>query len=341
MAAPSIPPRPSRSTNMPAAAQNIDLPQVPARPRRSVERSVSPNRDTFARSPLHSGGFSKVPSIDKPSSGLSRELPVRPPSVTLPSVGQEGSEYEHATPTPEQQGATSSDEARTSSVSSELPLHAPKASLPIASAKQRIAAVTRTDSSQAAALGIGKAHSNASETDLGHTLTRSSSRQSQTRSRPPSLYKQDTNEFDEREHGIPNIGVQVPMYPHAGDVQAPTPSPGMPPPSTGVGFFNNGGSNTPRNHSRTKSGREVFHGPPGSYGLHGHGVNKTDPFEKAWYEKHPEALAREAKGEYGPAISDGRKDWALSSEELNKLVHTKSHPTMGEFHFTNRIRYMC
>lgn len=322
MAAPTIPPRPSRTSNI---AQNMDVPTVPARPRRSVERSVSPNRDTYARSPLHSGGFGKVPSIDKPS-GLSRELPVRPPSVSLPSVGQEGSEYDHATPVPEQHASDPLNEANIT----DIPLHAPKASLPIAAAKQRIAAVTRTDSSQAAALGIGKAHSNASETDLGLPLGRSSSRQSQTRSRPPSLYKVDTNEELE-EHGIPNIGLQVPMYPNAGDVQAPTPSPGMATPSTGIGFFNNGGSGqvTPRHHSRTKSGRDVFHGPPGSYGMHGHGVNKTDPFEKAWYEKHPEALAREAKGEYGPAIADDRKEWALSSEELNKLVHSKSHPAMG------------
>lgn len=328
---PAIPPRPTKSAN---TAQSTDGPPVPSRPvRRSVERSISPNRDSFARSPLHSGGISKIPSNDRPS-GLSRELPVRPPSVSLPSVGQEGSEYDHATPEPNQQQSDPlANGARTSLVSNELPLHAPKASLPISSAKARIAAVTRTDSSQAAALGIGKASSaNVSETDLSHTLTRSTSRQSQTRSRPPSLYKQDTEEFDEKEHGIPNIGLQVPMYPGAGDVQAPTPSPGMPPPSTGIGFFNNvGGSHTPKNHhSRTKSGREVFHGPPGSYGMHGHGVNKTDPFEKAWYDKHPDAFAREVKGEYGPAISEDRREWALSSEELNSLVHTKSHPSMGK-----------
>lgn len=337
MAVPSIPPRPSRSSNMPAAAANIDLPQVPARPRRSVERSVSPNRDTFARSPLNNPAhLHKVPSHDKPSSGLAREVPIRPPSVTLPSIGQEGSEYEHTTPGPEDQAEAQ--EAKTTAVAHELPLHAPKASLPVSTAKQRIAAVTRTDSSQAAALGIGKAHSNASETDLGHTLTRSSSRQSQTRSRPPSLYKVETNEDEEQ--GIPVIGLQVPMYPNAGDVQAPTPSPGMPPPSHGVGFFNNGGGQiTPRNHTRTRSGREIFHGPPGSYGLHGHGVNKTDPFEKAWYDKHPEALARETKGEYGPAITEDRKEWALSSEELNKLVKTNSQVAMGELWIYQSIIY--
>jgi hypothetical protein len=113
------------------------------------------------------------------------------------------------------------------------------------------------------------------------------------------------------------------MYPNAGDVQAPTPSNSVPPPSTGIGYFNNGGMPTGRNHSRTKSGREVFQGPPDSYGLHGHGVNKKDPLEKAWYDKHPDDHAREAKGVYGPAIQEGRKEWALSSDELNKLVHGK------------------
>ncbi|KIW08311.1 uncharacterized protein PV09_01230 [Verruconis gallopava] len=326
MAAPTIPPRPSRSQNMPAASATIDVPQVPARPRRSVERSVSPNRDRFAPSPLNNPAYlHKVPSSDKHGSGLAKEVPARPPSVTLPSVGQEGSEYDHATPVLQADEADAV--ATTSNTADDLPLHAPKASLPVAAAKQRIAAVTRTDSSQAAALGIGKAHSNASDTDVGVDLDRSSSRQSQTRSRPPSLYRQDTNEHEE--HGIPVIGLQVPMYPNAGDVQAPTPSPGLAGPGQGAGFHSSGGQGTPRHHSRTKSGREIFYGPPGSYGLHGHGINKADPFEKAWYERHPEALAREQKGEYGPAISEERKEWALSSDELNKLVHTTSHPGVG------------
>jgi len=310
----------------------MDIPQIPARPKRSVERSISPNRDTFARSPLNDPAYAhsgKTGASNRLSGGgsLGKDLIARPPSVSLPSIGQEGSEYANITPAPEDSPSTNPlEQAKTTNIAGDLPLYAPTASLPVSTAKQRIAAVTRTDSSQAAAIGFGKASN--SETDLSHTLTRSSSRQSQTKSRPASLYKQDT--LEEQEAGIPMIGVQVPMYPNAGDVQAPTPSPGMNAPSKGVGFFNNGGMATPRNHSRTKSGREVFHGPPGSYGLHGHGViDKTDRFEKAWYDRHPEALAREAKGEYGPAIDDGRKEWALSTEELNKLVHTKSNPSMG------------
>ena len=337
MAAPTVPPRPSRGQNMPTASSHIDVPQVPARPRRSVERSISPNRDTFARSPLNDPSFlhnGKVHSSSNLSSSLSREVPPRPPSVTLPSIGQEGNEYEHVTPA--QEGPTNPpEETQTKNIAGDLPLHAPKASLPVSTAKARIAAVTRTDSSQAAAIGIGKA--NTSETDLGHTLTRSSSQQS--RSRPPSLYKQDTH-VEQDELGIPMIGVQVPMYPNAGDVQAPTPSPSVHATPKGVGFLNNGAISSPRHHSRTKSGREVFHGPPGSYGLHGHGVNKQDPFEKAWYDRHPEVLAREAQGEYGPAISEDRKEWALSSEELNKLVHTKSLPGFGNRRATPVVAHL-
>lgn len=301
----------------------MDVPRIPARPKRSVERSVSPGRDTFARSPLNDPAHhnAKLPGSSNLARSISRDLPPRPPSVSLPSIGHEGDEYASLTPEPEEQAKQ---------IAGDLPLYAPKATLPVSSAKSRIATVTRTDSSQAAAAGIGKP---SSETDsqIGHTLTRSTSSQasrSRPASRPASLYKVDTHEYEQDR--IPVFGIQVPMYPNAGDVQAPTPSNSVPPPSTGIGFFNNGGtpSAAARNHSRTRSGREHFTGPPDSYGLHGHGVNNKDPFEKAWYDKHPDDHAREAKGVYGPAIQEGRKDWALSSEELNKLVHGKT-PASG------------
>lgn len=318
MAIPSIPPRPARTSQQAPASSSatMEIPKIPARPKRSVERSVSPNRDTFARSPLNDPTHhnAKLPGSSLARS-TSRDLPPRPPSVSLPSIGNEGDEYASLTPEPEEPAKQ---------IAGDLPLYAPKATLPVSSAKSRIATVTRTDSSQAAAAGIGKP---SSETDsqIGHTLTRSTSSQA-SRSRPASLYKVDTHEYEQDR--IPVIGLQVPMYPNAGDVQAPTPSTSVPPPSSGIGFFNNGGTPAARNHSRTKSGREVFQGPPDSYGLHGHGVNKKDPFEKAWYDKHPDDHAREAKGVYGPAIQEGRKDWALSSEELNKLVHAKA-PASG------------
>lgn len=40
-----------------------------------------------------------------------------------------------------------------------------------------------------------------------------------------------------------------------------------------------------------------------------------DRFEKAYYEKHPELVKKEL-GQYG----EGRPEWAMSSEDLNKIV---------------------
>lgn len=307
MAAPSIPQRPARS-------QNIDVPSVPPRPKRTVDHSVSPNRDSYARSPLNDPVF--LPPSQKPhlssslSRSVSRDLPARPPSVSLPSVGQEGSEYA-------QIGESDVEHEEQTKTVGELPLHAPTASLPASAAKARVAAVTRTDSNSAAAAGIGKPSEHHErkhhQSQLGYELSRSSS--AQTKSRPGSIYKQDLEHDD---HGIPEIGQQIPLLAYAGDVQAPTPEPKSSKQS--AGFL--GSQTGDRNHSRTKSGREVFRGPPGSYGMHGHGIVDTkDPFERAWYDKHPEALAREASGEYGPKIPVDRKEYNLSSADLNKLVH--------------------
>jgi len=297
----------------------MDLPQIPPRPKRSVERSISPDRDSFARSPFND------PSICHGSSlltkAVSRELPQRPPSVDFPTVGEEGNEYgqiEEHLHTQDIEESTPLEQ--TKSVAGDLPLHAPKASLPASTAKSRIQTVTRTDSQQAAAAGIGKA---VSEDHIGHT-------NSSQPSRPTSLYSNDFADIEEQ--GIPEIGLQIPLYPNAGDVQAPSPAPAMfASHNTGTSLTPQSGRQTPlRHHTRTKSGRDVFNGPPGSYGLHGHGVNMSDPFEKDWYQKHPDDMEKEAQGEYGPAISETRKEWALTSNELNKLVHTSEHAVTGK-----------
>jgi hypothetical protein len=90
-----------------------------------------------------------------------------------------------------------------------------------------------------------------------------------------------------------------------------------------------------RHHGRRKSAQ-----PPDSYGLHGHGVHPADKFEKAWYDKHPDALLREEHGQYSPALSNGRGEWALSSEDLNKIVRdTKSRGSgFGNFDASHVIR---
>jgi Altered inheritance of mitochondria protein 21 len=333
MATPTVPQRPARLHNiLSSSSPSIDLPRVPPRPKRSVERSISPNRDTFARSPLNDPSFLPLTQKTSAPSSLGRstlgpqDVPARPPSVTLPSVGQEGNEYAHL-----EHGEESDTGAaeQTKMVSGDLPLHAPKASLPVSTAKSRIAAVTRTDSSSAAAAGIGKPSSESghASSHLGFSITRSSSSQ---QSRPSSLFKPDSQE---PEVGIPEIGMQIPLYKNAGDVQAPTPTGSSVPPSTGIGFFNKGDQPS-RHHARTRSGREIFNGPPGSYGLHGHGVNQRDPFEKAWYQKHPDQLVREAQGEYGPAIQEHRKDYTMSSTELNKLIREEDN---GKLHDCDHI----
>ena len=239
--------------------------------------------------------------------------------MSLPSIGQEGSEYadliqdesENTAP------ASSTSPTQTRNVGSDLPLHAPKPSLSTSGAKARIATVTRTDSSQAAAAGIGKASTPLPGDDKDpHTRTLkgresfSSTMSSASTERPSSV-------LADGEHGIPEIGQRVPMCPNAGDVQAPSPSPFTQQYPSGIGFHNDGSK--PRHHSRTRSGRELFQ-PPGSYGLHGHGLASPDKFEKAWYDKHPDALVKEEGGQYGPGIGGSRGEWAMSSEDLNKIV---------------------
>ena len=307
----------------------MHLPTVPPRPARMRQRSMSPHRDTFALSPL-SQTFSAPSNPSQPSvlyghgeNTSSSSLPQRPPSVTLPSIGQEGSEYEsildeqaESRESPAATGTNPADPRETRNVGDDIKLHAPKPALPTSSAKARIATVTRTDSQQAAAAGIGKAHGDDSEPHARPLKARASfasQNSSASTERPASTQP------SENEHGIPEIGQRVPMYPNAGDVQAPSPSPFAQQAPSGIGFYNDGQHRPGRHHSRTRSGKEQLL-PPGSYGLHGHGTPVQDRFEKAWYEKHPEALEREEHGEYGPGIGGGRGEWALSSDDLNKIV---------------------
>lgn len=319
---PSIPPRPNRSQReQHTMAAPKDIPSIPPRPARLSNRAPSPTQDSFAPSPLSQTSF----AINQGSSqggGLysnsrnasSSSLPKRPSSVNLPSIGQEGSEYEsfyegQEEASEDSQGAGVSPH-ETRNIGNDVKLHAPKPALPTSSAKARIATVTRTDSKQAAAAGIGKAHSDDSDSQTRSLKAKASFASQDSHAsteRPMSVHAGDD------EHGIPEIGQRVPMYPNAGDVQAPSPSPYAQTFPAGIGFHNDG-----RHHGRQRSGKE--HLPPGSYGLHGHGTPAQDRFEKAWYEKHPDALEREEHGEYGPGIGGGRGEWALSSDDLNKIV---------------------
>lgn len=268
----------------------------------------------------------------RPSNDTSN-TPARPPSVTLPSVGQEGMEYaglEYQNASADNREQTQDPPVATRNVNRDLHLHAPKPSLPISSAKAQVQAVTRTDSQQAAAAGFGKVVPSLDYDDTDRSRSRhirtSGSRQESSIS---STDRQASLHFGE-EGGIPEIGRRVPMDPNAGDVQAPSPSPYGDHGSEGHHHNLSGGGQqrTGRHHQRTRSSRENSL-PPGSYGLRGHGVQPSDKFERAWYDKHPDELAREEQGQYGPGLGNQRPEWALSSDDLNKIVRTSASTGLG------------
>lgn len=281
------------------------MPRVPPRPTNRTNRSVSPRRGSYAPSPLN-----EYPGDVHMQRTSSNDLPPRPPSVSIPSLGEEGIEYADLD-VGNLSDSHSQAPAQTRNVSSDLKLHAPKPSLPSASAKAKVQAVTRTDSRQISESGLSKPMSPMQDESERfsrsmHSRTNGSRADSSTAS---SDRRRSSLLLAGDEHGIPEIGQRVPMYPNAGDVQAPSPSPHV----TEFAHHRRG-----RHHQRTRSGREQSL-PPGSYGLHGHGVHAQDSFEKAWYEKHPDELAKE-EGQYGPGLGTPRPDWALSSDDLNKIV---------------------
>ena len=356
--APSVPPRPLRSRkDRPVAAPSADMPPIPPRPARRVDRSLSPHRDSFAPSPLnestlagHGNGLLKTlhrPGGSATAAAPPWSAPPPPPGVELPSIGQEGNEYAAYDEKPMHDPASSMAPAdaaaaaapETRNLAKDLELHAPKPALPTSSAKARIATVTRTDSSQAMAAGIG--HPSTDDRDpYARSLKTKSSFTSHGSSLSLERMGSAQSASDTAEHGIPEIGQRVPMYPDAGDVQAPSPAPyalavaavAGGPSSSAMGTWpgEGGQQHRPgRHHGRTRSGREYVHGPPGSYGLHGHGTPVHDRFEKAWYEKHPDALEREEHGEYGPGIGGGRGEWARSREELDRIVRETSSRGAG------------
>ncbi|KAM4063048.1 altered inheritance of mitochondria protein 21 domain-containing protein [Hirsutella rhossiliensis] len=290
---PAVPPRPSRTMDKEGTGT---MPKIPPRPaHKHIDRSVSPNPDRFAPSPL-SGGVTVKPANRAQLLGpreRADEAIDRSGSVPMPSVGEEGVEYSAVADEMNYEERRSSSPEQTRTVGEDLKLHAPKPSLPAASAKQQVMAVTRTDSDRAASFGIGRPGSTAGE--------RSASRNS-NRKRPGSSYSAHSDHHTDDEQGIPEIGQRVPMNPHLGDVQAPSPGPGA----------TSEGANK-RHHGRKLSARGL---PPGSYGLHGHGVAPQDKLDKAYYQKHPEVLERE---QHTP-LHDRQNDFAMSSSDLNKLV---------------------
>lgn len=269
---------------------------VPPRPtKQRAQRAISPNPDRFAPSPLNETTFLKSPRSLQPAARNGDPIP-RSTSVELPSVGEEGKEYDGLAEELSSPGEESASPEQTRTIGEDLKLHAPKPSLPAASAKQRVMAVTRTDSERAASFGIGRPSSIEDSTAVlpsNRSLKKKASTASQLSA---------TESYIDDEQGIPEIGQQVPMYPNAGDVQAPSPSPAVAESPKG------------KNHARRTSARGNL--PPGSYGLHGHGVVSQDKLDKAYYGKHPDLL----KKEHVPHHYDRPNDFSMSSEDLNKIV---------------------
>lgn len=274
------------------------MPTIPPRPvNRRLDRSSSPGRDRFAPSPLNESSF--LPK----STGASLLDPVpRSTSVDLPTLGEEGKEYaglSEQAASPADARGSSPEQTRT--VADDLKLHAPKPSLPAVSAKRRVLTVTRTDSERAASFGIGRPNNYDDAPAPARSLKKKASTTSQLST--------SSSHVDD-EHGIPEIGQQVPMYRGAGDVQAPSPAPGH------EGLKS-------QHHHRKHSSRGSL--PPGSYGLHGHGVAPQDKLEKAYFEKHPDLLKRE----HTPHHADRPNDFSLSKDDLNRIVRETANRGSG------------
>ncbi|KUI70056.1 hypothetical protein VM1G_05123 [Cytospora mali] len=274
---PPIPPRPAKSQERDQYLQ----PKVPPRP---VKRGVSPNPDRYAPSPFSSGVFGA-----KNDRSGSNDPIERSKSVELPAVaGEEGMEYDALAEAVDSSREPSTSPTQTRTVGENLRIYAPTAERPAFSAKERIMQVTRTDSERAASFGIGKA-----STEVPTPSNRSLKKKASTAD------GMSESEAEDEEHGIPEIGQQIPLLPNAGDVQAPSPAPGSEAAKMG--------------HKRKSSSRGL---PPGSYGLHGHGVAPQDKLDKEYYQKHPELL----KLEHHPYQHDRVTNFSLSSDQLNRLV---------------------
>ncbi|KAI1141822.1 altered inheritance of mitochondria protein 21 [Hypoxylon sp. FL0543] len=301
---PAIPPRPTRSQEK---DDNTSAPTIPPRPvNRRFNRSVSPNPDRFAPSPLNESPFGqKGPRAARNSQTHLGEELERPMSVEMPGVGEEGREYavalEELSSSPETSRRSSTAPEQTRTIGEDVKLYAPKPTMPAQSAKQRVAQVTRTDSDRAATFGIGRP----SIDEPGY-----SGRSLKKKASTTSQLSHQSEIFTEDEIGIPEIGQRVPMLANAGDVQAPSPAPAPRTTSTD-------GTRSARHHTRKNSSRGGFGDIPSDvYGLHGHGLGSTDKLEKAYYEKHPDVLQKERYNH----LHDRVHDYSLSSEDLNKIV---------------------
>ncbi|KAI5286284.1 hypothetical protein KEM54_006909 [Ascosphaera aggregata] len=310
--APTIPQRPARSPANGSPAP----PTIPARPKSRVDRPKSPALvNAYAQSPLNR----RPESPCKPSPVIQPNQ--QHPTVKIPSIGQEGVEYanydrlkaeaetEHDAEV-EQHSHQHQDQhqqeeellqhhhqppsSQTRNIAQDLKLHSPRPSS--GHTQARVTSMARN--------GLD----NNGNDDNNNTF--SSSRPSLS-SRPSSMVYADSETGSDRPASnaataanntatttttTATPGTRVPMYPGAGEVQAPT----------------------PRSDSARPKASGEFPRPPDSYGLHSHDIEPTSKLEKEWYQKHPEAQERKEK--VSKAMHGPRPENALSSDALNKLV---------------------
>lgn len=285
-APPVVPPRPARSL------AKDDAPAVPPRPAARTVVSEAIERDRFAPSPLNDHIRAKGAKSLRFDDGNNETENHRKSVVDMPSLGEEGMEYAAL---PEEPKKEEPNEGETRTVGDDVKLAEPKPKLPAQTAKDRVATVTRTDSDRAASFGLGKPSSEKSLRKKASTTSQLSG-----------------NSVGDDREGIPEIGQRIPLLAHAGDVQAPSPAPG---PGEGL---------APRHHSRKTSARGFVGLPEDSYGLHGHGKTPTDKLEKDYYEKHPELAEKEKV--FQRHEHDRASDFALSKDDLNKIVHSSAGP---------------
>ncbi|KAF3491550.1 uncharacterized protein GIQ15_01067 [Arthroderma uncinatum] len=296
--APPIPPRPTRSPNN-APTSNANPPKIPPRPTSRPDRSSPPKLDNPSPSPLNAPPASGLLSADSPI-----DHSFRPDNGILSSIEQKHVEDDNSGSLDAKVAGDGVEQpAETRNVHHDLHLHAPRPSLPTSSATAQVQAVTRTDASHG--------HETGSEEDVSRRSLHSKADVPHIQLELSSASADRKSFANDEETGIPEIGQRVPMYPNAGDVQAPSPSPGP--------TSSRGNNSQKDGHGRTRSRQEASI-PPGSYGLHGHGVTPDDPFEKSWYQKHPQELAHEEKVLHGSGVGSPRPEWAMSTDDLNKIV---------------------
>ena len=327
---PAVPPRPSKLAEKNSDGQVLETPSIPPRPGRS--RPTSALVDRYAPSPLnedlhHARTPSGKPSLDSKRDSLDH----LGSNFSNEHLGQEGNEYAAMTDDLQDDHISlSASPTETRTVGQDVTLHAPKPSLPASSAKQQVKALTRTDSSQAASFGIGRVTDAPSISNTNITSESNDSSNiggiggGEGIARVMSISSQASSDHHGHGHShpdeIPEIGVQVPMLRYAGDVQAPTPSISTDP------LARSGRSGRAETDSKSGQDRASSRGPPpGSYGMHGHGVLPDDKLDQAYYQKHPESY----KHENLVQLHERKHDFNMSSEDLNHLVKSSAARESG------------